>query len=79
MRPLSFRQRIFSLSRMPVGSELEALGEREGVAKLFERMKEIVAHDAVMLGELETLLARAQVRVSLKAGFVANKKRSRRS
>ncbi|GJS48912.1 hypothetical protein Tco_0599033 [Tanacetum coccineum] len=32
----------------------------------------IFARDAVTLGELETLLARAQVGVSLKAGFVAD-------
>nr|GEU42059.1 hypothetical protein [Tanacetum cinerariifolium] len=35
-------------------------------------MKEIVARDAVTLGKLETLLARALVGVSLKAGFVAD-------
>ncbi|GJV34998.1 hypothetical protein Tco_1407475 [Tanacetum coccineum] len=53
-------------------AELEALGEREDVAKPFEHMKEIVARDAVTLEELETLLACALVGVSLKAGFVAD-------
>ncbi|GJT73000.1 hypothetical protein Tco_1032286 [Tanacetum coccineum] len=74
MCDLCFALRISLSKKRRLVAELEALGEREGVAKPFERMKEIIARDAVMLGELETLLARAQVRVSLKAGFVADKK-----
>nr|GEU80184.1 hypothetical protein [Tanacetum cinerariifolium] len=38
-------------------AELEALGEREGVTKSLEHMRDIVARDVVTLGELETLLA----------------------
>ncbi|GJT77423.1 hypothetical protein Tco_1044148 [Tanacetum coccineum] len=72
MRPLSFRQRISLSKKHRLVAELEALGEREGAAKPFEHMKEIVARDTVTLGELETLLARSQVGVSLKAGFVAD-------
>ncbi|GKF20576.1 hypothetical protein Tco_0069214, partial [Tanacetum coccineum] len=53
-------------------AELEAVGEVEGAAKSLEHMRVIVARDAMTLRELETLLARAQVRVSLKAGFVAD-------
>ncbi|GJU76545.1 hypothetical protein Tco_1273615 [Tanacetum coccineum] len=55
-----------------VGNGTGGVGEREGAAKPFEHMKEIVARDAVTLGELETLLARVQVGFSLKAGFVAD-------
>ncbi|GKA90570.1 hypothetical protein Tco_0812440 [Tanacetum coccineum] len=72
MRDLCFVLRIsLSKKRMWV-AELKALRERGGVAKPFEHMKEIVARDAVTLGELETLLAIAQVGVNLKAGFVAD-------
>ncbi|GKB06855.1 hypothetical protein Tco_0835088 [Tanacetum coccineum] len=53
-------------------AELEAVGEVECAAKCVEHMRVIVARDAVTRGELETLLARAQVGVSLKAGFVAD-------
>ncbi|GKB13970.1 hypothetical protein Tco_0847893, partial [Tanacetum coccineum] len=53
-------------------AELEAAGEVEGAVKFLEHMKVIVARDAVTLGELETLLARAQVGVSLKASFMAD-------
>nr|GEV71291.1 hypothetical protein [Tanacetum cinerariifolium] len=50
----------------------EAVGEVEGAVKCLEHMRVIVARDAVTLGELETLLGRAHVGVSLKAGFVAD-------
>nr|GEU98280.1 hypothetical protein [Tanacetum cinerariifolium] len=53
-------------------AKLEAVREVEGAVKCLEHMRVIVARDAVTLGELETLLGRAQVRVSLKAGFVAD-------
>ncbi|GJU76544.1 hypothetical protein Tco_1273614 [Tanacetum coccineum] len=72
MRDLCFILRISLSKKHRLVAEVEALGEREGAAKLFEHMKEIFARDAVTLGELETLLARAQVGVSLKAGFVAD-------
>nr|GEU64709.1 hypothetical protein [Tanacetum cinerariifolium] len=50
----------------------QAVGEVEGAAKCLEHMKVIVSRDALTLWELETLLACAQVGVSLKAGFVAD-------
>ncbi|GJW83047.1 cytochrome P450 [Tanacetum coccineum] len=53
-------------------AELEALGEVEGAAKSLEHMRTIVGRDAVTLGELEALWARAQVGAALKAGFVAD-------
>nr|GEX46401.1 hypothetical protein [Tanacetum cinerariifolium] len=53
-------------------ADLEAVGEVEGVVKCLEHMRVIVACDAVMLRELETLVGRAQVGVSLKASFVAD-------
>nr|GEV23540.1 hypothetical protein [Tanacetum cinerariifolium] len=65
------KMKISLIKKQKLVAELEVLGEREGTAKPFEHMKEIVAHDVVTLGEMETLLAHAQVRVSLKAGFVA--------
>ncbi|GJV52263.1 hypothetical protein Tco_1448004 [Tanacetum coccineum] len=51
-------------------SELEAIGEVESAAKSLEHMRVIIARDVMTLRELETLLAHAQVGVSLKAGFV---------
>ncbi|GKA60146.1 hypothetical protein Tco_0759459 [Tanacetum coccineum] len=53
-------------------AELEALAERGDVAKDLEYMRDIVARDTVTLEELETLLARAQVGVSLKVGYIAD-------
>nr|GEU91599.1 hypothetical protein [Tanacetum cinerariifolium] len=53
-------------------AELEALGESEGAAKCLEHKRAIVGRDAVTLGELEALLARAQVGAALKTAFVAD-------
>nr|GEV44205.1 hypothetical protein [Tanacetum cinerariifolium] len=53
-------------------AELEALGESEGAAKCLEHMRVIVGRDAVTLGELEALLARAHVGAALKTGFMAD-------
>nr|GEX21681.1 probable serine/threonine-protein kinase roco5 isoform X1 [Tanacetum cinerariifolium] len=50
-------------------ADLEALGEVEGAAKSLEYMRAIVGGDAVTLGELEALWARAQVGAALKAGL----------
>ncbi|GJZ41768.1 hypothetical protein Tco_0588654 [Tanacetum coccineum] len=72
MRDLCLVLRISLSKKRRLVAELEALGEREGAAKPLEHMRDIVAHDAVTLEELETLLARAQVGVSLKAGYVAD-------
>ncbi|GJX94364.1 hypothetical protein Tco_0348950 [Tanacetum coccineum] len=53
-------------------AELEALGKVEGAMKSLEHMRVIVGRDAITLGELEALWARAQVGPALKAGFVAD-------
>nr|GEV48810.1 hypothetical protein [Tanacetum cinerariifolium] len=62
---LYFALRIALSKKRRLVAEFEALGEREGTAKPFEHMKEIIAHDAVTLGELETLLAHALVGVMM--------------
>ncbi|GJW17134.1 hypothetical protein Tco_0024570 [Tanacetum coccineum] len=72
MRDLCFALRISLSKKRRLVAELEAVGEVEGAAKCLEHMRVVVARDAVTLGELETLLARAQVGVSLKSGFVAD-------
>ncbi|GJW68665.1 hypothetical protein Tco_0123089 [Tanacetum coccineum] len=72
MRDLSLALRISLSKKRRLVAKLEALGERDGDAKPLEHMRDIVARDAVTLEELETLLARAKVRVSLKAGYVAD-------
>ncbi|GKA17133.1 hypothetical protein Tco_0696970 [Tanacetum coccineum] len=72
MCDLCFALMISLSKKRRLVAELEASREWEGAAKPFEHMKEIVARDAVTLEKLETLLARAQVGVSLKGGFVAD-------
>ncbi|GKD98864.1 hypothetical protein Tco_1382761, partial [Tanacetum coccineum] len=72
MCDLCLSLRISLSKKRRLVAELEAEGEVEGAAKSLEHMKVIVARDAVTLGELETLLVRAQVGVSLKAGFMAD-------
>nr|GEW97263.1 hypothetical protein [Tanacetum cinerariifolium] len=72
MRDLFLSLRISLSKKRRLVAELEAVREVEGAVKCLEHMRVIVARDAVTLGELETLLGRAQVRVSLKAGFVAD-------
>ncbi|GKC26403.1 hypothetical protein Tco_1033697 [Tanacetum coccineum] len=52
--------------------ELEALREQGDVVRALENMKEIVALDSMTLADLEQLLARAQVRVGLKDGYLAD-------
>ncbi|GKB51648.1 hypothetical protein Tco_0902401 [Tanacetum coccineum] len=69
---LADKMKISLSKKRRLVAKLEAAGEVEGAAKSLEHMKVIVARDAVTLGELETLLARAQVGVSLKAGFMAD-------
>ncbi|GJT02827.1 hypothetical protein Tco_0823996 [Tanacetum coccineum] len=51
-------------------AELEAVGDEEDVTKGLENLTVVVARDTATLGDLEHLLARSQVRVALKAGFV---------
>ncbi|GKA40313.1 hypothetical protein Tco_0732906 [Tanacetum coccineum] len=72
IRDLCFSLRISLSKKRRLVAELEAVGEVEGVVKCLEHMRVIVARDTVTLWELETLLGRAQVGVSLKAGFVAD-------
>ncbi|GJT74645.1 hypothetical protein Tco_1041370 [Tanacetum coccineum] len=72
MRDLCFALRISLSKKRRLVAELEALGKREGAAKPLEHTRDIVARDAVTLGELVTLLAHAQVGMSLKADYVAD-------
>ncbi|GKB51822.1 hypothetical protein Tco_0902575 [Tanacetum coccineum] len=51
-------------------AELEAVGDEEGAAKGLENLTVVVARDTATLGDLEHLLARSQVGVALKAGFM---------
>nr|GFC41281.1 hypothetical protein [Tanacetum cinerariifolium] len=72
MRDLCLLLRISLSKKRRLIAELEAVGDVEGAMKCLEHMRVIVARDAVMLRELETLLGCAQVGVSLKAGFVGD-------
>ncbi|GKC75783.1 hypothetical protein Tco_1126557 [Tanacetum coccineum] len=72
MRNLCSALRVSLSNKRRLVAELEALGELEGAAKSLEHMRVIVGRDAVTLGELEALWARAQVGSALKAGFVAD-------
>ncbi|GJY85470.1 hypothetical protein Tco_0499496 [Tanacetum coccineum] len=72
MQNLCSALRVLVSNKRRLVAELEALGEVEGAAKSLEHMRAIVGHDAVTLGELESLWARAQVGAALKAGFVAD-------
>ncbi|GKD55946.1 hypothetical protein Tco_1289333 [Tanacetum coccineum] len=72
MRNLCLSLRISLSKKRRLVAELDAVGKVEGAVKCLEHIRVIVARDAVTLDELETLLGRAQVGVSLKAGFVAN-------
>nr|GEV87428.1 hypothetical protein [Tanacetum cinerariifolium] len=69
---LVYKMKVSLSKKRRLVAELEAVGEVEGVMKCLEHTRVIVARDAVTLGELETLLGRTQVGVSLKAGFVAD-------
>nr|GEU86439.1 hypothetical protein [Tanacetum cinerariifolium] len=72
MRTLCSGLRVSLSNKRRLMAELEALGESKGVAKCLEHMRVIVGRDAVTLGELEALLARAQVGAGLKTGFLAD-------
>ncbi|GJZ47826.1 hypothetical protein Tco_0601658 [Tanacetum coccineum] len=72
MRDLCLSLRVLLSKKRRLVTELEAVGEVEGAVKCLEHMRVIVALDANTLGELETLLGRGQVRVSLKAGFITD-------
>nr|GFC57841.1 hypothetical protein [Tanacetum cinerariifolium] len=53
-------------------AELQVLAEWGDAGKTLEQMREIVACNSVTLGDLEKLLARALVGVSLKEGYVSD-------
>nr|GEW64335.1 hypothetical protein [Tanacetum cinerariifolium] len=55
-----------------LAAELEALEEQGDVVRALENIKEIVARDSMMLANVEQLLARAQVWVGLKDGYLAD-------
>ncbi|GKA46291.1 hypothetical protein Tco_0739174 [Tanacetum coccineum] len=55
-----------------LAAELEALREQGDAVRALENMKEIVSHDSVTLADLEQLLARAQVGLGLKDGYLGD-------
>nr|GEU46811.1 uncharacterized mitochondrial protein AtMg00810-like [Tanacetum cinerariifolium] len=72
MRDLCCALRVSLSKNRRLVAELEAVGDVEGAAKFLKHMRVFIARDVVTLGELETLLVRAQVGVSLKSGFVVD-------
>ncbi|GKF57288.1 hypothetical protein Tco_0170825, partial [Tanacetum coccineum] len=70
MRDLCLSLRISLSKKRRLVAELEVVEEVKGAMKCLEHMRVIIARDAVVIGELETLLGRSQVGVSLKVGFV---------
>nr|GEV74648.1 hypothetical protein [Tanacetum cinerariifolium] len=61
MRDLSLSLRISVSKKRRLVADLEALVEQGDPVWPLEHMREIVAHDSELLGELEKLLARAKV------------------
>nr|GEU98217.1 hypothetical protein [Tanacetum cinerariifolium] len=61
MRDLCFSLRVSLSNKQRLVAELEAIREVEGVVKYLEHMRAVVSRDVVTLGELETLLGRAQL------------------
>ncbi|GJV90070.1 hypothetical protein Tco_1534008 [Tanacetum coccineum] len=72
MRELCCSLRVSLSKKRRLAAELEGLGEQGDAVRALENMKEIVARDSVTLGDLEQLLARAQVGVDLKDGYLAD-------
>nr|GEY65776.1 hypothetical protein [Tanacetum cinerariifolium] len=72
MRDLCFLLKISLSKKRRLVAELEALVERGDAAKPLKKIREIVARDSMTLKDLEKLLARDLVRVSLKDGYVAD-------
>nr|GFB05224.1 hypothetical protein [Tanacetum cinerariifolium] len=77
-RPMGFRS-FFILENLsdvaeasPLLDKMKVLAEWGDAGKTLEQMREIVACDSVTLGDLEKLLARALVAVSLKEGYVSD-------
>nr|GEX09712.1 hypothetical protein [Tanacetum cinerariifolium] len=69
MWDLSLSLRISVSKKRRLVAELEARVKRGDPARPLEHMREIVARDSELLGELEKLLVRAQVKVGLKVGM----------
>ncbi|GJW53695.1 hypothetical protein Tco_0097780 [Tanacetum coccineum] len=72
MKDLSLSLRISVSKKRRLVAELEVLVERGDPARPLEHMGVIVARDSELLGEFEKLLARAQVGVGLKDGYVTD-------
>ncbi|GJR36077.1 hypothetical protein Tco_1211761 [Tanacetum coccineum] len=72
MKDLCFSLRISLSKKRRLVAELEAMVGRGEEASPLQHKREIVARDSVLLGDFEKLLARAQVGVSLKDGYVTD-------
>ncbi|GJU43073.1 hypothetical protein Tco_1200339 [Tanacetum coccineum] len=72
MRDVCCSLRVSLSKKCRLAAELEALGEQGDVVRALENMKEIVVRDSVTLADLEQLLARSQIRVGLKDGYLAD-------
>nr|GEU77958.1 hypothetical protein [Tanacetum cinerariifolium] len=72
MRDVYLSLRVSLSNKQRLVAELEAVGEVDGVVKYLEHMRVIVARDAVTLGELETVLGRAQL-LSMAALYISDK------
>ncbi|GKA02908.1 hypothetical protein Tco_0675689 [Tanacetum coccineum] len=72
MQDLCFSLRISLSKKRRLVAELDALVLRGELAKPLEYMREVVARDFALLGDLEKLLAHSLVEVSLKEGYVAD-------
>ncbi|GJY70332.1 ribonuclease H-like domain-containing protein [Tanacetum coccineum] len=69
MRDLCCSLRVLLSKKRRLAAELEGLGEQGDAVRALENMKEIVMRNSMTLGDLEQLLARAQVGVDLKDGY----------
>nr|GEZ84891.1 hypothetical protein [Tanacetum cinerariifolium] len=72
MKDLSLSLMISVSKKHRLVAKLEALVEHGDPARPLEHMRVIVARDYEFLGELEKLLARAQVGVGLKDAYVTD-------
>nr|GEV42696.1 hypothetical protein [Tanacetum cinerariifolium] len=72
MRDVCCSLRVSLIKKRRLAAELEALGEQEDAVRDLESMKETVSRDSVTLADLEQLLARAQVGLGLKDGYLAD-------
>ncbi|GKA27281.1 hypothetical protein Tco_0713449 [Tanacetum coccineum] len=72
MQDLCFSLRISLSKKRRLVAELDALVLRGMSGKPLEHMREVVARDSALLGDLEKLLAHSLVGASLKEGYVAD-------